>query len=138
MGPAGEYALWRRRRSRVCNKQVAERAHNLSVSDEMIRSLENAEKAVAGMDADSDDARLVKLYRELLDKEIKVPSGWVSEFAQTTANANNVWEEAKAKNDFALFQPYLEKIVEMRRQYADFFKPYEHIYDPLCTILTGA
>ncbi len=111
--------------------RVAERAHNLSVSDEMIRSLEDAEKAVAGMDADSDDARLVKLCRELLDKEIKVPSGWVSEFAQTTANANNVWEEAKAKNDFALFQPYLEKIVEMRRQYADFFKPYDHVYDPL-------
>jgi carboxypeptidase Taq len=25
----------------------------------------------------------------------------------------------------------LKKIVEMRRQYADFFKPYDHVYDPL-------
>ncbi|NTW08267.1 MAG: carboxypeptidase M32, partial [Anaerolineaceae bacterium] len=111
--------------------RIAERAHNLSVSEEMIRSLEDAEKAVSGMDADADDFRLVKLCRELLDKEIKVSSDWVSEFAQTTAIANNVWEEAKAKNDFALFQPHLEKIVDMRRQYAGFFKPYDHIYDPL-------
>ena len=74
----------------------------------------------------------MKLCRELMDREIKVPSEWVSQFAQTTAIANSVWEEAKAKNDFALFQPHLEKIVEMRRQYADlFFKPYDHVYDPL-------
>ena len=35
--------------------RIAERAHNLSVSEEMIRSLEDAEKAVSGMDADFDD-----------------------------------------------------------------------------------
>ena len=110
---------------------IAERAHDLTVSDEMIRSLEKAEEAVIGMDPDSDDARLVKLCRTLLDQEVKVPSEWVNEFAMTTAIAHSVWEEAKAKSDFSKFQPNLEKVVELRRQYASFFKPYNHIYDPL-------
>ena len=29
------------------------------------------------------------------------------------------------------FQPQLEKIIELRREYASFFQPYDHIYDPL-------
>ncbi len=111
--------------------RIAERAHELSVSDEIIRSLEDAEKAVVGMDPDSNDARLVKLCRVLMDLELKVSSEWVSEFAMTTAVAHSVWEEAKAKNDFPLFQPHLEKIVDLRKQYANFFKPFDHIYDPL-------
>jgi carboxypeptidase Taq len=111
--------------------RIAEQTHNLSVSEKTIRLLEEAEKTVAGMDPNSDDARLVKISREQLDRELKVPATWVSEFAMTTAVAHNVWEEAKANNDFPLFRPHLEKIVDMRKQYADFFKPYDHVYDPL-------
>jgi len=62
------------------------------------------------LDPDSDDARLIKVAARL---------------------AQSAWEEAKEKDDFAIFQPHLEKIVEMRRQYASFFEPYKHIYDPL-------
>jgi carboxypeptidase Taq len=45
--------------------------------------------------------------------------------------AQEAWVTARTESKFSLFQPHLEKIVEMRRQYADFFKPYDHIYDPL-------
>jgi len=125
MPPAGAEG-----RSQVMSR-IAEQAHNLSVSAETIRLLEEAEKAVAGIDPDSDDARLVKVSRKQLDRELKVPAAWVSDFAMTTATAHNVWEEAKANNDFSIFRPHLEKIVDMRKQYADFFKPYDHVYDPL-------
>jgi carboxypeptidase Taq len=56
---------------------------------------------------------------------------WVGEFARVTTIAQGVWQEAKHKNDFKLFQPHLEKIVELRKAYAEFFKPYDHVYDPL-------
>ena len=65
------------------------------------------------------------------DKETKVSMKWVGEFARVTTIAQGVWEEAKHKNDFKLFQPHLEKIVELRKEYAEFFKPYDHVYDPL-------
>jgi carboxypeptidase Taq len=45
--------------------------------------------------------------------------------------AQSVWEKARAESDFSVFQPYLEQLVELRQQYADFFKPWTHVYDPL-------
>jgi len=30
-----------------------------------------------------------------------------------------------------VFQPHLEKVVELRREYASYFQPYDHVYDPL-------
>jgi carboxypeptidase Taq len=45
--------------------------------------------------------------------------------------AYGVWVRARAENNFALFQPYLEKIVDVRRRYADCFAPHDHVYDPL-------
>jgi carboxypeptidase Taq len=51
--------------------------------------------------------------------------------AQVTSVAHQVWQKARKENDFASFQPTLEKIVELRQRYADFFAPYEHVYDPL-------
>ena len=41
------------------------------------------------------------------------------------------WVKARKENQFSAFQPYLERIVELRRQYAECFAPYEHVYDTL-------
>ena len=42
-----------------------------------------------------------------------------------------MWAKARSENRFVDFQPHLEKIVELRRQYAACFTPYDHVYDPL-------
>ena len=106
-------------------------AHENFVSDEMGAAIEGARSEVEGLDPDSDDARLVKKADRDYQKEVKVPSSWVSEYSRVTALAHQDWEQARAESDFKRFQPHLEKIVELRRQYADFFKPYDHVYDPL-------
>ena len=61
----------------------------------------------------------------------KVPPEMVVELAQVTTQAFQVWQEARAENNFLLFLPYLEKIVDLRRRYAELFAPYDQIYDPL-------
>jgi len=48
--------------------------------------------------------------------------------------AHGVWAEARAEDDFGKFQPSLEKIIDMARRYAEFFAPYDHVYDPLLDI----
>lgn len=45
------------------------------------------------------------------------------------AQAN--WEKAKAANDFSLFQPYLERIVEFSRKFAGYYNPDLAPYDAL-------
>ena len=100
-------------------------------SPEVGHLLDELEPYAAGLDPDSDIARTIKVARRLYDKQVKVPPAWLVEFTQLITQAHGVWAKARAENDFASFQPWLERIVDMRRGYASFFAPYDHIYDPL-------
>nr|NPV86560.1 carboxypeptidase M32 [Anaerolineae bacterium] len=110
---------------------LARLRHVRLTSEELGTLLEELEQQIRGCDPDSSEARLVKVTRREYDKAQRVPTDWVAEFARVTALAHSAWEQARTTSSFALFQPHLEKIVMMRRQYADFFAPYDHVYDPL-------
>ncbi len=111
---------------------LARMGHELFTSPEMGELLQNLEdKGLPQWDPDSDEARLVRLVRYYYDKQTKVPGDWVQAFSKLTSEARVVWREARARADFNLFRPYLERIVDMVREYANFFAPYVHIYDPL-------
>jgi carboxypeptidase Taq len=105
--------------------------HETITSDETGELLEGLKTYTAELEPDSDDARLIAFTARLYDKRTRVPAQYVAEFAQLAAASYQVWTEARPENNFARFQPYLEKIVAYRRQYAGFFAPYEHVYDPL-------
>jgi carboxypeptidase Taq len=100
-------------------------------SDKTARTLEGAEKEVAGLEDDNDDVRIVRSARREYDRLTKVPGDWMANFARLTTVAQNAWEVAKEKSDFAHFKPHLSEIVNKRREYAGFFAPFDHVYDPL-------
>lgn len=106
-------------------------AHSKFVSDEMGHALDAASQEIDGADADSDEARLIKKTRRDYDKESRVPTAWVADFSRVGALAHPEWEKARSEADFSIFQPHLEKLVALRREYVDFFAPYDHVYDPL-------
>ncbi|NLG73998.1 MAG: carboxypeptidase M32 [Chloroflexi bacterium] len=106
-------------------------AHVKFTSDEVGKLLDEFQPLAEQLDPDSDDARLLRVTKREYDKQTRVPSELVIEFAQVTSVAHNAWQEAREKNDFASFAPYLEKIFALRRRYADLFAPYDHVYDPL-------
>jgi carboxypeptidase Taq len=110
---------------------LASLAHSKFVSDDVGALLEELEPYGKSLDPESDDACLIEVTNRRFQKLVKVPNEFVAEFTKVTTLAHGAWEEARAKDDFPHFQPHLEKIVDMRRQYADFFKPYDHVYDPL-------
>ncbi|MDK2979859.1 MAG: carboxypeptidase Taq [Chloroflexota bacterium] len=105
--------------------------HAKATSDEIGSLLEDLTAAAKQMDPDSDDARLIKVAKRNFDKSTKVSAEFVSEFARVSTVAQSVWEKARAESDFSIFRPYLEQLVSLRQQYADFFKPWTHVYDPL-------
>jgi carboxypeptidase Taq len=105
--------------------------HQKATADEIGQLLNNLEPLAKQLDPDSDETRLIKVTRRDFDKRTKVPSEYVAEFARVSSLAQNIWEKAKKENNFTIFKPHLKKLVELRRQYAEFFKPYSHIYDPL-------
>ena len=105
--------------------------HAKSTSDEIGSLLEDLTLAGKQMDPDSDDARLIKVAKHNYDKATKVSAEFVSEFARVSTVAQSVWEKSRAESEFSIFQPYLEQLIGLRQQYADFFKPWDHVYDPL-------
>ena len=113
------------------NSTLSRLAHEKFVSEELSETLELSKADAEDMDPDSDEFCLVRLTDRDYQKEVRVPSEWVGEFSRVKALAHQDWEKARAESNYSLFEPRLEKIVGLRREYADFFGPYDHIYDPL-------
>jgi carboxypeptidase Taq len=106
-------------------------AHTKFTSEEVGGLLDELDSFAEQLPPDSNDARLIRVTRREYKKQTKVPPDMVREFAQVTTQAFQVWQEARAEDNFPKFRPFLERIVILRRQYADLFAPYDHIYDPL-------
>jgi len=106
-------------------------AHNKFTSDQVGQLIEDLVADLKQLDPDSDDACLIKVSDREYKKQTRVTSEWVENFARETTIAHQVWEKARSENNFAGFQPNLERIFELRREYSAFFVPYEHVYDPI-------
>lgn len=55
------------------------------------------------------------------DRNKKIPAEEYKEYVILQSKAENVWEEAKAKADFEMFRPYLEKLVEMTKRIINYW-----------------
>ncbi len=105
--------------------------HEKFTSNEVGQLIADLEEEVGDLTAETDEARSVKGAKREYEKQTKVPLPLLMETIQTTTMAHEAWVEAKTKSDFKIFKPQLEKIVDLRKQYAALFEPYDHIYDPL-------
>jgi carboxypeptidase Taq len=105
--------------------------HERATSPNLGKLLDELKPFTASLDPDSDDARLVKVTARGYKKAVRVPTKHVVEFSQATTLGQQAWMEARAKSDFSIFRPHLEKIVALRQEYASFFPNFEHPYDAL-------
>src|SRR5215467_8767140 len=77
-----------------------------------------------------DDACLVRVVQRDFAKAIKVPAEYVARADALGAASYDAWTRARPSNDFAAMVPFLEQILDVSREYAEFFAPYKHIADP--------
>jgi len=64
-------------------------------------------------------------------RAVNIPSEVVKEEARLTARSFEAWQRARNKNDFSIFHPWLEKVVELKRKIAEHIG-YENVpYDAL-------
>jgi carboxypeptidase Taq len=83
---------------------------------ELLAAVEGSTRAA---DPDGDAAVNVREIRRNYDRAVKVPKELVEEMARVTTRAQQVWQEARKDNNFAAFQPWLEKVVGLERRKAD-------------------
>ena len=110
---------------------LSELAHVWLTSDEMARSIEEAEQEVRGGDYFSEEVSMVRVARRTYDKRAKIPGDLIARFARTTAQANSIWVKARMNSDFSLFAPVLAELIELNREQAEHLGYKVHPYDAL-------
>ncbi len=55
--------------------------------------------------------KLLEECQKEYDRNKKIPASEYREYVVLQSKAEGIWEEAKEKADFDMFQPYLEKLV---------------------------
>ncbi|NLN84082.1 MAG: carboxypeptidase M32 [Firmicutes bacterium] len=95
------------------------------------KNLDMLEKVSQMEDIDPLDKISAEKFLKAIRKFEKVPREEMVARQQNTAMATRVWEEAKKKNDFAMFAPYLAKNIEHNKKSAE-YRGYEgHPYNTL-------
>jgi carboxypeptidase Taq len=120
-------------------KGSEERAEQLSLVSRLVHERVTSETLynhlkklndVANSLTKKDSLVVTKLLRDV-EKARKLPAEFVEKMTRTTSIAYGIWQEAREKNDFTLFQPHLEQIVELEKQYYDYIKLPGHPYNTL-------
>ncbi len=78
--------------------------------------LASVEGSALTAEPDSVEAANIRELRRSYDRKTKLPRALVEELARTTSMAQPEWVAARAASDFARFRPWLEKIVQLKRQ----------------------
>jgi carboxypeptidase Taq len=110
---------------------LQEMAHKLFTSDEMGTFLDHLAPLTENHAYDSDEASLVRVTAREYEKRRRIPPDLVAERARVSTLAHSAWENARQQADFELFQPHLERLVDLSVRIAQALGYSEHIYDAL-------
>ncbi len=106
-------------------------AHELETDDRLGELFEELGPYAESLPHDSDDASLIRVAHRDWSRARRVPTELAMNLVETAANAYDVWVRSRESSDFASFRPWLERIVELRREYIECFAPYDDAYDVL-------
>jgi carboxypeptidase Taq len=106
-------------------------AHERRIDPELGRLLDDLAPYAGSLPYDSTEASLIRVARRDFEQHTRVPASFMGQLHNHSAAAFQVWSTARPANDFAAVRPYLEKTLDLSRQYASYFPGYEHIADPL-------
>lgn len=100
----------------------------LSVSDKLGEYLEDLQGREGLTDEERASVRVVgKSYR----RHKAIPPAFYEEYAIASSRSETVWEEAKEKSDFRLFQPHLARMIDYARRFAEYYGYEDSPYDAL-------
>jgi len=106
---------------------LSQKVHQMATSDEMKGYIE----ALKGNTQDEIIQKSIEECEKEYSKHSKIPSDEYKEYVSLQAKSEAVWEEAKEKNDFEMYRPYLEKMVEYNKRFAEYWGYEKHIYNAL-------
>ncbi|MFD1849495.1 carboxypeptidase M32 [Oceanobacillus bengalensis] len=124
-------------RTKIPPKGVEQRSEVVGVLSEKVHQLETSEKMKQYIDAlknkteDKIIQKAVETCEETYNRSSKIPIAEFKEYVMVQSKSEAIWQEAREKADFSLFQPYLEKLVDFNKKFANYWGYKDNIYDAL-------
>ncbi len=113
---------------------LAKMVHEWFTSPAVDNLLAEVETSALVADPLSDVSVNVRETRRQYDRSRKLPSSLIEEMTRTEVMAQQAWGEARAKSDYPMFRPWMERWVHLKRQEADCVgydkNPYDALIDP--------
>jgi carboxypeptidase Taq len=98
--------------------QLARLAHEQSVDPRVAGWLADCE-GDAALRADAGAQATLRELRRRHARAIALPAPLIAELAETQSLAQHAWARARERNEFAAFQPWLEKLVGLQQRKAE-------------------
>lgn len=106
---------------------LSQKRYAMSISDEMKAFIDKLKNQ-------TDDViiqRSIEECEEDWERNRKIPEDEYREFISLQSKAETIWQVAREENNFSLLQPYLEKLVDFNRKFAQYWGYEKHPYDAL-------
>ncbi|GIO28419.1 carboxypeptidase M32 [Ornithinibacillus bavariensis] len=106
---------------------LAQKLHQMQVSDKMKNFIDELKEQTS----DQLIQKSVQECLEIYEKNQKIPENEFKEYVMLQSKSEAVWQDAREKANFSDFQPYLEKLVDFNKKFANYWGYEENIYDAL-------
>jgi carboxypeptidase Taq len=111
--------------------------HELSTDSDFGTLLETLNNA----SLNDEETRNVRETLKEYNRNNKYSTDFVQLMSRTVSKAFNAWQQAKAENNFNLFAPFLEELVDLKKQECEIIGYKNHpynalldLYEPNCTV----
>ncbi len=105
--------------------------HKLLTSDRLKSCIKELNKSSNFDDLDPiQKASLREITRDF-ERKYNVPDELIQRIAKAATEGQSVWETARSRSDFDMFLPYLEKNIELRKEFAGYIDYENEPYDAL-------
>ncbi|MEE3234135.1 MAG: carboxypeptidase M32 [Candidatus Latescibacterota bacterium] len=101
--------------------------HERLTETKFVRTVER----LKDLELKGDEAVNISRVARQLKRSVGIPRQLVIEMSETTSLGHEAWISARNESDFAVFRPWLEKIIDQKRQFADLIGYEGSIYNAL-------
>ncbi len=103
--------------------------YRLKTAPEMAEFLDALAEPAAQAELNQVQRAMVRELRKDYELNRKIPADRFQAYVVLASKAESIWAEAKVASDFAMFRPYLEQIIAMKREFVDYWGYGENRYD---------
>ncbi len=103
------------------------------LKDELSRHIDYDTGKLINITLNDEEKRIVYLAWKDLKKQVALPDDFVEEMSRHVSATQQAWTGARKEKDFSAYAPFLEKMIKLKKQEAEYLgyknKPYDALLD---------